>query len=110
MLLSLASPVSSLLQKKEHRSVKSIFFFLIIIGKQSILKSLSLESSLPAGLFIDIQKFLNKQGIRRRAITPPAMERQQVDAKKPAISLKFSLANRAAIEIFAFLFLASGES
>lgn len=32
------------------------------------------------------------------------MERQQVDAKKLLLSLKFSLANRTAMEIFAFHF------
>lgn len=110
MLLSWASPSLFTAAKKEHRSAKSIFSILFTTGKRSILKSLSSESSLPAGIFIDVQKFLNKQGIRRGAINPPVMGRHQVDAKKPAASPKFSLANSAAMEIFAFLFLASGES
>lgn len=84
---------------------------MLTTGKQVVLKRLSPESSLPTGIFIDRQEFLNKQGVRKGAIKPPAMRRQQVDAENPALSPKFSLANRAAaMEIFAFLFLASGES
>lgn len=64
-------------------------------------------------MVIDTEEFLNKQGLRREAINHPAMGKQWVDVKKPAVSPKFSLANRAATEIFGVcwvFFLASGES
>lgn len=81
------SGISSLstAEKKDHRSAESRFSFLLTPRKQSILQSLSSESSLPAGIFIDIQNILNKQGVRRGAINAPAMGRQWVDAKKTCL-------------------------
>lgn len=92
-------------KKKEHRWAKSALSFLLTTRKWSVLKSFSPEFSLPAGIFMDTEKFLNKQGIRRGSTNTPVMGRWWADVKKPTLALKFSLPNRDAMEIFTSLSL-----